>query len=79
LEKLLGIAEATDLPPKPAASIDFARTFSLPVGVPVDLLPAPALATYLGDLAADAAFLYLDRPARRPLDPISRRRVARRR
>ncbi|KQR77323.1 hypothetical protein ASF98_21485 [Arthrobacter sp. Leaf337] len=52
----------------PGATIDFGRRFSLPIGVPVDL-PAPAFATYLAELAADAVFLYLDRPARRPFDP----------
>lgn len=54
--------------PKPGASIDFGRQFSLPIGIPADL-PAPALTTYLTELAVNASFLYLDRPARRPLDP----------
>ncbi len=54
--------------PKPDIAINFQRRFSLPIGIPVDL-PPPALATYLGELAADATFLYFDRPALRPLDP----------
>lgn len=55
--------------PAPSCSIDFARPFSLPFGVPPTLLSAVELATYLAELGAHAEVLFLDRPGRVEHDP----------
>lgn len=54
--------------PAPSTSIDFARDFSLPLGVPTPLAAAD-LATYLAQLGAHAGSMYLDRPGRVEHDP----------